>query len=147
MDDNFRDCPIQIVTIKEDGDFEITVDGINFLTALKNKKVNSLFLFNSNLINIKLSILALTGPYRSGKSFLANLLMNKMSGFKTGSTVNACTRGLWAWGRPIPIENGSYMIIIDSEGLGSVEKDRELNIDLKIFTLCVLMSSCVIYNT
>jgi hypothetical protein len=39
------------------------------------------------------------------------------------------------------------MIIIDSEGLGSVEKDRELNVDLKIFTLCVLMSSCIIYNT
>jgi predicted GTPase len=90
---------------------------------------------------------ALTGPYRSGKSFLANLLMDKMSGFKTGATVNACTRGLWAWGRPLPIENGSNMIIIDSEGLGSVEKDRELNVDMKIFTLCVLMSSCVIYNT
>ncbi len=39
MEDNFRDCPIQIVTIREDGDFEITVDGINFLSALKNKKV------------------------------------------------------------------------------------------------------------
>jgi hypothetical protein len=73
--------------------------------------------------------------------------MNQMSGFKTGSTVNACTRGLWVWGRPIPLENGSQMIIMDSEGLGSVEKDRELNIDLKIFTLCVLMSTCIIYNT
>ena len=40
MEDNFKDCPIQIVTIREDGDFEITVDGINFLSALKNKKVN-----------------------------------------------------------------------------------------------------------
>jgi hypothetical protein len=39
MEDNFKDCPIQIVTIREDGDFEITVDGINFLSALKNKKV------------------------------------------------------------------------------------------------------------
>lgn len=132
MEDSFKDAPIQIVSIKEDGDFEITMDGINFLNALKNKK---------------LSILALTGPYRSGKSFLANLMMNKMGGFKTGSTVNACTRGLWAWGRPLPLENGSHMLIIDSEGLGSVEKDRELNIDLKIFTLCVLMSTCIIYNT
>lgn len=70
-----------------------------------------------------------------------------MAGFKTGSTVNACTRGLWVWGRPLPLENGSYMLIIDSEGLGSVEKDRELNIDLKIFTLCVLMSTTIIYNT
>ncbi len=42
MDDNFKDCPIQIVTIREDGDFEITVDGINFLSALKNKKVTNL---------------------------------------------------------------------------------------------------------
>jgi hypothetical protein len=73
--------------------------------------------------------------------------MNKMSGFKTGSTVNACTRGLWVWGRPIQLENGSFLLIIDSEGLGSVEKDREQNIDMKIFTLCVLMSTCVIYNT
>lgn len=70
-----------------------------------------------------------------------------MAGFKTGSTVNACTRGLWVWGRPIILENGSSLLIIDSEGLGSVEKDREQNIDLKIFTLCILMSTCVIYNT
>ena len=44
MEDNFKDCPIQIVTIREDGDFEITVDGINFLSALKNKKVKSKFI-------------------------------------------------------------------------------------------------------
>jgi hypothetical protein len=73
--------------------------------------------------------------------------MNRTAGFKTGSTVNACTRGLWVWGRPIPLDNGSNLLIIDSEGLGSVEKDRELNIDMKIFTLCVLMSTCIIYNT
>ena len=49
MDDNFRDCPIQIVTIREDGDFEITVDGINFLSALKNKKVFKYnYFFNKN---------------------------------------------------------------------------------------------------
>jgi hypothetical protein len=39
MEDDFRDCPIQLVSIKEEGDFEITVDGINFLSALKNKRV------------------------------------------------------------------------------------------------------------
>jgi len=70
-----------------------------------------------------------------------------MSGFKTGGTTNACTKGLWAWGRPIPLENGASLLVIDSEGLGSVDKDRELNIDLKIFTLCVLMSTTIVYNT
>ena len=39
MEDAFRDHPLQIVTIKDDGDFEITVDGINFLSDLKNQKV------------------------------------------------------------------------------------------------------------
>lgn len=44
MEDIFKDAPIQLVSIKEDGDFEITVDGINFLSALKNRKV----LYNIN---------------------------------------------------------------------------------------------------
>ena len=70
-----------------------------------------------------------------------------MSGFKTGSTINACTRGLWVWGRPFDISDNTSMIVIDSEGLGSTEKDRELNVDLKLFTLCVLISSVILYNS
>jgi hypothetical protein len=65
----FRDTPIQIVTIKEGGDFELTGEGIHFLSALKNKQVK--FLLK------KVCILSVTGPYRIGKSFLANLLMNR----------------------------------------------------------------------
>jgi hypothetical protein len=49
MEGVFRDAPLQIVSIKEDGDFEITVDGINFLSALKNRKVFIDFLLILNL--------------------------------------------------------------------------------------------------
>ena len=70
-----------------------------------------------------------------------------MGGFKVGATINACTKGLWVWGRPIPLSKNKKLIILDSEGLGSVEKDRTGNIDMKIFTLSVLLSSCLIYNT
>ena len=70
-----------------------------------------------------------------------------MSGFKTGSTTNSCTRGIWSWGRPIVLDDNKHLIVIDAEGLGSVERDREMNIDLKIFTLTILMSTMVIYNT
>jgi len=128
----YRDRPIQLVDIKENGIFEITSEGISFLSSLKNQT---------------LSVLSVTGPYRSGKSFLANLIMNNMAGFKVGATINACTKGLWVWGRPIDLDNGKKLLIIDSEGLGSVEKDRTNNIDMKIFTLSVLLSSCLIYNT
>lgn len=40
MEEIFKDAPIQIVTIKEGGDFELTIEGINFLSALKKKQVN-----------------------------------------------------------------------------------------------------------
>jgi len=128
----YRDRPIKLVDIKEDGIFEITSDGISFLSSLKNQTI---------------AVLSVTGPYRSGKSFLANLIMNNMGGFKVGATINACTKGLWVWGRPIPLSKNKKLIILDSEGLGSVEKDRTGNIDMKIFTLSVLLSSCLIYNT
>ena len=128
----YRDRPLKLVDIKEDGLFEITSDGINFLSSLKNQTI---------------AVLSVTGPYRSGKSFLANLIMNNMGGFKVGATINACTKGLWVWGRPIPLSGNKKLIILDSEGLGSVEKDRTGNIDMKIFTLSVLLSSCLIYNT
>ena len=128
----YRERPIQLVDIKDDGIFEITSEGISFLSSLKNQS---------------LSVLSVTGPYRSGKSFLANLIMNNMSGFKVGATINACTKGLWVWGKPIDLDNGKKLLIIDCEGLGSVEKDRTHNIDMKIFTLSVLLSSCLIYNT
>jgi len=39
MEDVFKDAPLQLVAIKEDGYFEITVEGINFLSALKNRRV------------------------------------------------------------------------------------------------------------
>ena len=128
----YRDRPLKLVDIKEDGLFEITSEGISFLSSLKNQTI---------------AVLSVTGPYRSGKSFLANLIMNNMGGFKVGATINACTKGLWVWGRPFPIQGNKKLIILDSEGLGSVEKDRTGNIDMKIFTLSVLLSSCLIYNT
>lgn len=140
MTSQYKDSPIQLIKINDYNQFETTIEGSEFLNSLKNKQ---------------LSIVSIAGPYRSGKSFLANLIMNSMSGFKTGSTVNPCTKGIWVWGRPIRLDekegkegkDETYMIIIDSEGLGSIDKDRELNIDLKIFTLCVLISSIIIYNT
>ena len=73
--------------------------------------------------------------------------MSKKTNYTLVLAINACTKGLWVWGRPIPIPGNKKLIILDSEGLGSVEKDRTGNIDMKIFTLSVLLSSCLIYNT
>ena len=36
--------------------------------------------------NMKVSIVSIAGPYRTGKSFLANRLLNQSKGFEIGST-------------------------------------------------------------
>ena len=40
MEEKFIDVPIQLVIVREDGIFELTIEGINFLSSLKNKKVS-----------------------------------------------------------------------------------------------------------
>ncbi len=40
---------------------------------------------------------SVVGQYRTGKSFLMNLLLGKTSGFPLGSAVVAKTKGVWMW--------------------------------------------------
>jgi hypothetical protein len=97
-----------------------------------------------------ISVVSVAGLYRTGKSYLLNrVLLNRSNGFGVGSTINACTKGLWCWGTPIKGtsaegENVS-IVVIDTEGIGAVDEDQ--NHDTKIFTLAILASSCFIYNS
>ena len=121
----FKEEPIQLVYIS-DGMIEPTVEAINLLTALKNEK---------------LSILSLNGPLSSGKSFLANNILNKSSsGFKSGEK----TQGIWIWGKPITLKDNSKLLVLDCQGLN--KKDEE-NISHKLFILSVLLSSYAVYTT
>jgi hypothetical protein len=53
------------------------------------------------------------------------MLLNKSTGFGVGSTINACTKGLWCWGTPIkgttPDGQKINVVIIDSEGIGALD--------------------------
>ena len=71
-----------------------------------------------------IAIVSVAGLYRTGKSYLLNrMLLSRNSGFGTGHTVNACTKGLWVWQRPVPgtTKTGEKIncLIVDSEGIGS----------------------------
>ena len=95
-------------------------------------------------IQTKVGVISVVGPYRTGKSFLLNRLLGQQNGFEIGPTVQSWTRGIWIWSKPVKISEDMHVILMDTEGLGSW--NRTHNIDIKIFTLSVLLSSLFVYN-
>eukprot|EP00347_Sterkiella_histriomuscorum_P006351 403353091 len=124
----FPDEPIQFIQIDDKGKCKINHSAFDMLSR----------------INTKIAVICVAGPYRTGKSFLLNRLLGRQDGFEIGSTVQSCTKGLWIWGRPIRVSEDMHAILIDTEGLGSCNRDQV--IDTKIFSLAVLLSSYFIFN-
>ncbi|TYZ60511.1 hypothetical protein PybrP1_009289 [[Pythium] brassicae (nom. inval.)] len=137
--------PIPFVLVGDDGSFSVNPEACERLERVRGKLV----------------VVAVAGLYRTGKSFLLNLLvrhargveggataadtMESEPGFAVGGTVNACTKGIWMWGEPIAMEDGTSLLFLDTEGLGSV--DREQTHDTRIFALALLLATNFIYNS
>lgn len=137
--------PIPFVVVADDGSFSVNPEACERIERIKGKLV----------------VIAVAGLYRTGKSFLLNLLvrhargidisgvasdtMADAPGFAVGGTVNACTKGIWMWGEPIVMDDGTSYLFLDTEGLGSV--DREQTHDTRIFALALLLATNFIYNS
>ncbi|KAF4021607.1 hypothetical protein G4228_012997 [Cervus hanglu yarkandensis] len=91
-------------------------------------------------------VVAIVGPYRTGKSYLMNKLAGKKKGFSVGSTVQCSTKGIWMWCVPHPKKPNHTLVLLDTEGLGDIEKGDKTN-DTHIFVLALLLSSTFVYNT
>eukprot|EP00076_Gallus_gallus_P036792 XP_025002330.1 guanylate-binding protein 2-like isoform X2 [Gallus gallus] len=91
-------------------------------------------------------VVAITRLYRSGKSYLMNRLAGQRTGFSLGSNVQGQTKGIWMWCMPHPRQPGHTLVLLDTEGLGDVDKGDTKN-DTWIFVLAVLLSSTLIYNS
>ena len=85
------------------------------------------------------------------KLFLEKVKSKKQNvrGFPVGSTIQACTKGLWLWKEifysPNDPEHETPIIIIDTEGLGAFDEDE--NHDARIFLLALLLCSLLVYNS
>mmetsp|Transcript_52521 Transcript_52521/g.94204 ORF Transcript_52521/g.94204 Transcript_52521/m.94204 type:complete len:819 (+) Transcript_52521:72-2528(+) len=128
--------PMQLVRVSRHGSswrFEVNEDAAKVLESYGQQQV---------------SICTVCGPYRTGKSYLLNLLLGRVqrgqSQFRVGSTTRACTEGLWMWGVG-DVEEGTSLLFLDCEGFGSTDSDKTR--DAKLMALCMLLSSVFLLNT
>lgn len=78
LDNNLNGIPLPLITVENDTHFIVHEDTLQLL----KKQINPI------------GIIGVAGLYRTGKSYLLNLLTgNTTSGFAVGSTINACTKG------------------------------------------------------
>lgn len=49
-------------------------------------------------------------------------LFGHLSGFALGATIQSKTKGIWMWALPHPNKVGHTLVLLDTEGLGDVEK-------------------------
>ncbi|KAM4014916.1 guanylate-binding protein 1-like isoform 2-T3 [Anomaloglossus baeobatrachus] len=91
-------------------------------------------------------VVAIVGKYRTGKSYLMNKLAGRRTGFALGSSIQSKTKGIWMWCVPHPEKSGHTLVLLDTEGLGDVEKGDCKN-DAWIFSLAVMLSSSLVFNS
>ncbi|XP_059544930.1 guanylate-binding protein 1-like isoform X1 [Myotis daubentonii] len=91
-------------------------------------------------------VVAIVGLYRTGKSYLMNKLAGKKNGFSLGSTLQSHTKGIRMWCVRHPKKPNYTLVLLDTKGLGDVEKGDNQN-DSWIFALAILLSSTFVYNS
>ena len=95
-------CPIQL----------ITKDGSNTL-KIEQKALDCIKSFRETF-----GVVIVVGPYRQGKSFLLNQIMNK-NGFSVGHKDESHTKGIWMWPELVKAKdeqgNSVNMLLLDTE--------------------------------
>jgi hypothetical protein len=92
-----------------------------------------------------ISIVAVVGPYHSGKSFLLNSLIGDTGVFQIGRRTDPETMGIWLCRTDMKAYDGSEVWLMDSEGFFGPSVGETY--DAKIFTIATLLGAHLVYNT
>ncbi|XP_073513801.1 guanylate-binding protein 2-like [Phyllobates terribilis] len=117
------------------------IENVDGNTLVLNKEAEKILLEISQPV----VVIAIVGKYRTGKSYLMNKLAGSRTGFALGCSIQSETKGIWMWCVPHPQNSGQTLVLLDTEGLGDVEKGDCKN-DAWIFSLAVMLSSSLVFN-
>ncbi|XP_053390357.1 guanylate-binding protein 1-like [Mercenaria mercenaria] len=121
--------PVCLVRTLKDGKFETDQD---VLDQLKQ-------------IDAPLVVVAIAGLCRTGKSYLMNCVAGRKEGFLLGNTIESVTKGIWALCQVHPEQEGTVILMLDTEGLGDAAKGDVWH-DNKLFVLATLLCNILVYN-
>ena len=92
------------------------------------------------------AVLAMCGPYRTGKSYFISRVVEQPGTFKLGHSMDVCTRGIWLSTTALECEE-FVLLLLDTEGIGAVEGEGPESSTIKLLVTTVLLSSLLIYNS
>ena len=92
------------------------------------------------------AVLAIYGPYRSGKSFFMSRVIGQQDTFKVEHSMDASTRGIWLSTTALECDE-FVLLLLDTEGIGAPEGERSEAITTKLLVTTTLLSSFLIYNS
>lgn len=91
-----------------------------------------------------LAVIAICGPYRTGKSYFLSQLLGESEYFKVSHSTETCTRGIWMATTVLEC-NDFVVVFLDTEGISAVDGSTQASTNFLITT--ALTSSLLIYNT
>ncbi|XP_078583830.1 uncharacterized protein LOC144866343 [Branchiostoma floridae x Branchiostoma japonicum] len=95
-------------------------------------------------IDEPVSVLAICGPCRTGKSYILSRLLGEADAFALGHTMDPKTFGIWM-GTKVLRGKDFTIVLLDTEGIDAV--GGSAGQDASILVMTILLSSYLIYNS
>ena len=92
--------PIPFVVVTDSEELEISSEAMTLLDQMQRKKI---------------AVIAVTGPFNTGKSFLSNQIVGHMKGFGVRVPMGSGTRGIWMWDQLMPLSDDTEGILLTAK--------------------------------
>ncbi|CAH1263181.1 GBP6 [Branchiostoma lanceolatum] len=95
-------------------------------------------------IDDPVAVVAVTGPCRTGKSYMLSRMLGSSDAFQLGHSFEPETFGIWMSTKVLKCD-GLTMVLLDTEGIDAVEAEAQN--DASLLVLTILSCSLLVFNT